>query len=119
MKNKGFTLAELIAVISVLGIICILVVPKINNIIKKQYQEVYENQLKILIDSAKKYVANNANDLDYESSFLLTVDELYNEGYLNKNDVINPMTNEKITSCVAIRWQNNQYEYEIDDDCQL
>lgn len=56
MKNRGFTLVEVLAVISVLGVVMVLALPTLLNIFNKSKSKLTEFERKELIDSARTYV---------------------------------------------------------------
>jgi len=71
MKKKGFTLVELLAVITLIGILGLITVPIINNTIKNSRKKAFKETLNAIVDSAKIYNADTdylvmtpENDLD-------------------------------------------------------
>ena len=83
MKNKGFTLVELLAVIVILAVILIFAMPKISDVIKNSKEASLETTAKLIASQAEnKYTENQVldgsstikcsdvakiNDTDYES----------------------------------------------------
>lgn len=61
MIRKGFTLVELLAVITLIGVLGLLTVPIINTTIKNSRQKAFKETLNQIIDAAKIYNA----DTDY------------------------------------------------------
>ena len=51
MKRKGFTLVELLAVIIILGLLALLIVPKVNSIVKESKVKSYEVSINNLVKS--------------------------------------------------------------------
>src|SRR5574344_737954 len=118
MSKKGFTLVELIGVIVILALLALLITPTVNKLLKEQKQKVYDAQMKIVLNAAKNYVADKQDTLDISSSGLvLSVSDLYNNGYLNKDKVINPSTNKEFKNCILVKWDDsyNQYNYKYVD----
>ena len=58
MNKKGFTLVELLATITIIGIICVVIFPSVSNLIKGNEKTTAEEIGKMMISSAKKYVNN-------------------------------------------------------------
>jgi len=61
MNKKAFTLIEIIAIIALLGIISILVLPKIGDSIEARKEKQYNNIVKTIESAAKVYYADNKN----------------------------------------------------------
>lgn len=132
MKNKGFTLIELLAVIILLALIAIISTPIIVNIIGTSKEKAYENQKKIIEDSAKRWVADNPDVVEDEgrkinigsgvNAIRVYIEELKTEGYLSSNNQIeNPKTKEPMEGCVIISedtsYNQYKYEYHESDSC--
>ena len=71
MKNKGFTLVEMITVIALLAIIGMISIPVVEGVIKRSKDRVYETQLEEIKSGAKKYAVNKMNELFSESKKLV------------------------------------------------
>ena len=67
MKNKGFTLVELLAVIVVLAIISIITIPMIGNVIEESKKKALEQSVNGLVEAARYYSIEN--DGTYEFLF--------------------------------------------------
>src|SRR5574344_346504 len=120
--KKGFTLIELIGVIVIISLLSLIIYPQVNTIIRNQKESLYNSQLKIVIDAAKNYVTSNSGSLDITSSgYLISISDLYNGGYIDKSNVINPKTGEAFNECIAVKYnsKDNQYNYQYNSDCSL
>ena len=53
MKNKGFTLVELLAILGVLAVITLITVPIIDSTIKKNKKKLYKSQINSIKASLK------------------------------------------------------------------
>lgn len=62
MNNKGFTLVELLAVITVLGLLLILAVPKVNSIIDDSKKKTFLGEAQSVYRSAKMKALDLANE---------------------------------------------------------
>ena len=86
MKNKGFTLVELLAVIIVLGIISLIAFPPIINQMRKMRDSVSAATLKVIQSAAEKHMSNNLNKYPQveDRSYCITLQELVNGGVLEE-----------------------------------
>lgn len=135
MKNKGFTLVELLAVVVLLGLIALITIPVITNTMSKQKEKLYYDQLNQLIRAAQNWGTDNnetLNSLNNKCSddYTITLNQLRNENgtdnteeyvsYLDK-DFINPKTNENFKDdeiSVKVYKNNKSYIYCIQTaDC--
>lgn len=126
MKQKGFTMVELIAVIAILGVIMIIVIPAVANVSKNTKESLLNAKLSTITSSAEKYGNDNINlyqkctsnlernahigdQSEIYKDCLLTIENLVSYGYLendtkknNINYISNPVTNEKIKGKVLL-----------------
>ena len=63
MKNKGFTLVELLAVITILGLLAIITIPTVTNMMSKQKEKLYYDQLNQLIRVSQNWATDNTKFL--------------------------------------------------------
>jgi len=80
MKNKGFTLVELLAVIVIIVVISIIAFPNISEAIKKSNNDKYTNYEEIIKSTMDLYVQDKKEDLfsgiQTGGKFNLTYDDL-------------------------------------------
>lgn len=102
-KNKGFTLVELLAVVTLLAAIILIGVPSIINTLKNIEDRETEDFEKILKNAAELYVERNRNlfpELDtVGGSIDLDTNVLIQEGYL-KNNLKNPQADMEVTDYI-------------------
>lgn len=69
MKNKGFTLLEMITVILIIGIISLIATPIFNNIIKDGREASYKSSMASIIKELESYaIANPGTDFSTPTS---------------------------------------------------
>lgn len=108
MKNKAYTLIELLSVIVILAIIGAIAVPRVLETIGISKITAYNVAKENIISSAKlKYLA----DVNSFKATQYTVDDLIEGGYLKK-DIKNPITNEKYENTkIVITNENGDIKY--------
>ena len=126
MKNKGFTMVELLAVIIVLGMLAAILYPTIRKAINKNKQSLYNEQLDEIVNAAKLYGSDNLEKLPEtigeEKS--IDVNDLISNDYIEK--MKNPKTNDYLDivcsasdlECVSVKVKkvsSRKWTYEISD----
>ena len=113
MKNRGFTLAELLGVIIILGVIALIATISITNSMRNSREELYNLQIS---NGAKTWASGNFFELpenDGEAIYL-TLAELKEAGFVEK-DITNPLTDELFSDQLQVKITkiDNNYNYEI------
>lgn len=117
-RQKGFTLAELLGVITILGLLALLIIPAVDKAIKNSNETLYQAQLSTIIEGAKSWSSNHLSELPVNgASIVVTLDTLKSEGYIPV-DIENPITGELFpgTLTVRITEKNSQYLYQIEGE---
>lgn len=128
MKNKGYTLVELLAVFVILGIIIMISVPAITGVINSSKDKSYDEQVKILENAARTYMSENSALLpDSGLSFNVTIDNLKESGLISDKEIKNPnyssgsTDNKKknlyFNGCIKVTNTNNKFTYIYQDTC--
>ena len=121
MKNKkGFTLVEMLVVLSVLTIIFLIVFPEITNVYKKARENEYERFLSDIFLSTEAYVQKNINKypaLNYNSSKVYVYfSELLESGYL-KATITDPKNKKNVKeedyTVELFMNDDNEYKYKL------
>lgn len=120
MKKGGFTLVELIAVITILSIVVILMLPTVTGVAESSRLTMRDSKIKTILVAAEKY----GNDLinRYQSCVgtpgsdcYIPLDRLILNGYLDADDEISntindPSTNEAFTGSVLLCFDQDAIE---------
>ena len=114
MENKGFTMIELLAIITVLATILLVSFPTLINMTRRDKERKYSDLEKTLCKAGETYIYNN-KDLfpeinKAEEIFYLRISNLMEEELVNKSET-NPKTEKSITS--------NLLKYEVKSDKSL
>ncbi len=115
--KKGFTLIEIMAVITLLFLITLAVVPSIIKQVTNKKDDVSDANLNLIYNAADLYVSSNKDTYKKETgnTYCITLDTLVKEELLNKN-VINFTTGKQIPLNRFIKITVNsfyEYEYEL------
>lgn len=101
MKERGFTLVELVAIVAILAVIFAISFPKIQGLTSKTKDGSFEAIEKSLCDSGKEYMYQNityySNVNTPGATLRVNVSTLISDGFI-KDDMINPKTNSVINS---------------------
>ncbi len=126
MKNKkvkkGFTLVELLAAITIMGIIIIMAIPSLGSLATRNRTKRYENYAKTLISSGKVYVDSNSIDIfGYEESgcYDITFEQLESKKLIKDmeyKDITCADKTQKRTF-VRVKKVQNDYEYQVSIIC--
>ena len=74
MKNKGFTLIEILSTIVVIGIISVITVPTVLGVIKKARMAAYKDSAYGYIEAAKVYLASHIDEVTEEEEIYFICD---------------------------------------------
>ena len=111
MKNKAFTLVELLGVIVLLGILGIVIIPKVGDSITNSKETAYITQEEQIKKAANDFVIDNIELFDNTNTVTIKLGVLKQKGYLPIN-IKNPKTRKNISneSTITIKKINNAYE---------
>lgn len=115
MKQNGFTLAELLGVITILGLLALIVIPLVDKNIKEGTNNLYESQIKSIETAAEMWGIDHKTELPEENEeLMIPLNKLQQEGYI-KNDIENPKTNEVFDPDLQIKIVNHgsYYTYQV------
>ncbi|MBR2588644.1 MAG: prepilin-type N-terminal cleavage/methylation domain-containing protein [Bacilli bacterium] len=115
MNKKGFTLAELLGVIVILGIIGMISIGVIERNIKEGRYKTCKAQEKNIIEGAKMWKIDNPAD----ETNCVKISVLKQYGYIDE-DLKNPVTEEDYNSdtCVNINTNNYTVTYVTEKGCE-
>ncbi len=117
MKNKGFTLIELIGTIVILSLILLIITPAITNSLKKGMDNADEQTKESIVMAARNWASDNKDKLPT----IVNLNKLQEEGYIDDNIKL-PSTTKNINSaCVEIKLKDQAtktaYTYTYKDNC--
>ena len=113
MKKDGFTLVELLAVVTILSILLLLVVPKIVNQLNNSKDEVNNATKKLIYAATEKYIKDF--NIDPKDTYCIPLEDLERDEYIS--DTItdnNSGIDLKESKAVRLKYKENHgYSYEL------
>ncbi len=113
-------MVELLAVMTILGILLLVTVPSVSNLIKKSKSEHLEAQKSTFIMAAKSYMENNKNELPKSigDNRIITADMLKESNYL-KEDLFNAKKESCMKNSIVrvYKYDKNKYNYLVHFYC--
>lgn len=124
MRNRGFTLVELLGVVFILALLGLLITPVIYNVINDKRRDLYDVQIRNIEQGAQGYVSEHIFEIDIPAgtSRGISLGTLQRFGYV-KDDIINPLTRQNFSSDLIIVITNKAtgFEYKVcvsDSSCE-
>ena len=109
MRNKGFTLVELLAVLIVLSIIMTMIIISVNSVISSSERSLSKIQKEKVEEAAEVYYLKEG-DMS-KNSGCINVQALISKGYIEGSTVTDPETGLVMNGSVRITYEANQYNY--------
>ena len=115
MKEKGFTLVELLAVLVILAIIFTISAPLMTEILDQSENTIYKTQISTILDATYDFSLKHINYLpESDKTNYITLGELKYEGMVDY-DLTNPETTEKFEDELVISIKKVGTGYKNDD----
>lgn len=119
MKSKGFTLVEILAVITIIGILALIAVPTVDSIIKRGKEDAYNVQKQAVLAGLKNWAASKTLTLPTVNGETLTatIGDLKVAGFLEV-EIRNPMNDLCFSNdtVLVVTRKNNNYTYTFQDE---
>lgn len=111
-KQDGFTLVELLGVVTILVMIGAIIIPVINNVINDNKESLYDTQIKNIELGASNFVSENVFTLELKKGekIGITLGKLQDMGYL-KEDLYDPIKRKKFERDLLIVIENEDSGY--------
>ena len=115
--KKGFTMIEMLAVFTLLGILILITLPQITSLLKKGNNESYEEFKNDIYTATEAYIVDKRIMISNGSSINIYLIDVINDGYL-KSTLVNPNTNNKIidetyTRIIVSKDNNGVLSYQL------
>ena len=113
--KRGFTLVELIEIVSLLGVLVAFAYPKVLDIKEKKEAEVEQAKIDLIYNAAKEYVGNHTNEFSQNQNiYCISLTTLEDENMIpvDITDV------KKKYSYVRVNIASNKNSYNITKTCE-
>lgn len=121
-NEKGFTLVELLASITIMLLLAVVVTVSITKLVKNSKEKISSVQMNLIKDSAALLVSDKIDYFSSNECTYLTLKDLKDYGVLDEK-IINAIDNEEISDDMIIKvtfttleYGNSTYDFIIDDD---
>ena len=126
MKNKGFTLVELLGTIILLAVIALIALPAILNALTTSQAEIDSSYKDAALAAARTYVNDNMDSFpkalesatskkEYGNQGNITVQFLLNEGYLTDSSINAEDTCEMMNDYIKVTSDSKKYIFEYNE----
>lgn len=120
MNKKGFTLVELIGVITLLAIVALISIPIITSSISRTNEKAYNTQVESIVSATKKWIVKNGSKND--TTFTVSLQELINDNLIENDVIIDPRDDSNMIeegACVSVSYNNSSksYSYNFLETC--
>lgn len=119
MNKKGYSLAELLAVIVILSVVSLIVIPNIVTLITNGKRDTYNVQIDNIKTAMKNYVGQNTFSIPNSGSVYLTLYQLASTNLIDYK-IKNPLTGKYLSLDTVLEIRNSptglEYIVNIDDN---
>lgn len=114
MNKKAFTLVELLGVIVILGILGLVIIPKVGDSITNSQEQSYKAQETTIKKATNDFLMDNTDLLETNNTVTIKLGVLKQKGYLPVN-IKNPKTHENFSneSRIVIEKKNENYDISL------
>lgn len=114
-NKKGFTLIEVLSVIIIISLIGLIIVPTVINTINKSKINAYNNQVDTIKAAARLWSNDHTSELSETQATYVTLEELIDKKYIEKEKMLDPRSNVEMNGCVAISYSSNKYNFDYSE----
>ncbi len=116
MRNKGFTLVELLGVIIIIALLSLVIFPNIISSFFEASNKLDDSTKILVIEAAKDYYHNNRDNIS-KLDYCVTISELQNEGLLSYD--IKDSEGKLLLSDALVKISKNGSKYEYGVKCDI
>lgn len=120
MNKKGFTLAEIIGVIVILGLVALLAFPPMLNMIKNSENKISDATKTLIYTASSQYTAKYINNFPKKEGnvYCITIEDLVKEEFLQSSIQNENLGDFGLKTKIKITINNDlKYDYIIDNNC--
>lgn len=102
MENKGFTLIEILGVVTLLALLSTIIILSVNKPLKDSKETLYQTQIEEIKAAASMWRTDNIELIPETGYYTITLNTLQNNGYIN-SDIIDSRDDSKILPSTQIQ----------------
>ena len=106
--KKGFTLVELLAVITVFAILVVVILPRVSKHIDDSKEDLYKTQMDSIERAARDYLLSDKGKEDrkkaQEKTIYIELAKLQEYDYLEKEKIKNPLDGEIMNGVIRVSY---------------
>lgn len=118
MKKNGFTLVEMIGVITLLALLTVFALPSIINQVNKKKETMKEALKQTIIAASRIYVDNNKSlFVDKTKTYCISLQKMVDLDYLDDSLFTTNNSGYKNTDMVKFNYTTHDYTFDIVSSC--
>lgn len=115
VKNKGFTLVELLGVIIILSVLVLITVVSTNGTVNSSKNKLSNIQIDQIETAAQAYHLKEGMESSDQRKTCVNLEYLLENGYMEGTEISDPTNKETMKGSVNITYKSNQYIYEYQE----
>lgn len=131
MKNKGFTLAELLGAIVILAIIAVIAFPAVLGLLNSSQEETDKSMQDFAVSATREYVNDNmdsfpkalatdTSEKTYGNDGNIKIQTLLDEGYIDSTTINSKKNCQMLNDYITVTSDSKKYNYkyvEVEGEC--
>ena len=86
--KKAFTLIEMLAILLILAILSLILIPTVQEGLKKAKNDTYNAQITVILNAAENYFMNSNYVVNDNEKKVIYLSDIVNSGYLDSKKIV-------------------------------
>lgn len=126
MNKKGFTLAEVMGVIVLLGVLALITIPAVEHYVDNSKEKSYNSTVSEIIKAAKNWNLKYGTTVTWNTIgtsdvqfYTLNLSDLKKSEFLTDTEIVDPKTKENMNGCIYVSiFADGAYDYKYYEGCE-